>query len=244
MGTWSVFFSPRVCIPRQLLISCVKGFLLWNAGRVVAEYLEVHAEELVQGKDILELGAGAGLPSCVAAIKGARTVVVTDYPDPSLVKNLQYNAERMKAQSLIPSGTKLSAEGYAWGRDIKPLNAHLPPAPELAEGAARFDLLILADVIYNYEQHHSLIKSVEMTLKRSPDASALVVSSPYEPWLWDKIIAFLPLAEQRGFEVKKLFETMVDKVMFEDDPGDEATRRTVHGYELRWKKEELDKAAS
>lgn len=203
----------------------------------------MHAEELVQGKDILELGAGAGLPSCVAAIKGARTVVVTDYPDPSLVSNLEHNAENIRAKSLLPQGTNLYAEGYAWGREIEPLVAHLPSPPELPEGSARFDLLILADVIYNYQQHDNLIKSVQMTLKRSPDASVLVASTPYQPWLWDKIIAFLPLAEEKGFVVNKLFETVVDELMFHDDPGDEKTRRTVHGYELKWKKEELDKAA-
>ena len=40
---------------------------------------------------MLELGAGAGLPSLVAAILGARKVVVTDYPDPDLIVNLEHN---------------------------------------------------------------------------------------------------------------------------------------------------------
>ena len=40
----------------------------------MSNYLEEHAEELVQGKDVLELGAGAGLPSLTCAIKGAKTV--------------------------------------------------------------------------------------------------------------------------------------------------------------------------
>ena len=51
-----------------------QGHHLWNAGKVVSNYLEEHAEELVQGKDVLELGAGAGLPSLTCAIKGAETV--------------------------------------------------------------------------------------------------------------------------------------------------------------------------
>jgi predicted nicotinamide N-methyase len=40
---------------------------------------------------VLELGAGAGLPSIVCALSGAKQVVVTDYPDAELVENLQYN---------------------------------------------------------------------------------------------------------------------------------------------------------
>jgi nicotinamide N-methyltransferase len=40
---------------------------------------------------VLELGAGAGLPSIVCALNGATQVVVTDYPDAELVENLEYN---------------------------------------------------------------------------------------------------------------------------------------------------------
>jgi nicotinamide N-methyltransferase len=41
----------------------------------------------------LELGAGAGLPGIVSAIKGASTVVVTDYPDPDLIENITHNID-------------------------------------------------------------------------------------------------------------------------------------------------------
>lgn len=51
------------------------GHHLWNSGRVIANYLETHAEELVRGKDVLELGAGAGLPGLVCgSVGGARRV--------------------------------------------------------------------------------------------------------------------------------------------------------------------------
>lgn len=45
---------------------------------------------------MLELGAGAGLPSIVAAILGARKVVVTDFPDEDLISNLTLNIESCK----------------------------------------------------------------------------------------------------------------------------------------------------
>lgn len=50
------------------------GHLLWNAGRATSEYLERHAADLVHGKTVLELGAGAGLPSLVCAMRGASKV--------------------------------------------------------------------------------------------------------------------------------------------------------------------------
>ena len=50
------------------------GHHLWHAGRVVAEYLEENRETLVKGARVLELGAGAGLPSVVCALGGAEKV--------------------------------------------------------------------------------------------------------------------------------------------------------------------------
>lgn len=56
-----------------------QGHLLWNAGQVVSGYVEQHAETMVQGKDVLELGAGAGLPGIVCAALGARRVNVAGF---------------------------------------------------------------------------------------------------------------------------------------------------------------------
>jgi nicotinamide N-methyltransferase len=49
--------------------------MLWNAGQVVADYLQQHVEKLIKNKDILELGAGAGLPGLVSAVLGAKKVM-------------------------------------------------------------------------------------------------------------------------------------------------------------------------
>jgi predicted nicotinamide N-methyase len=62
----------------------------WQAGIIVSRFLESHPE-LIENKRVLELGAGAGLPSLVCSKIGASFVVVTDYPDPDLVDNLRYN---------------------------------------------------------------------------------------------------------------------------------------------------------
>ena len=53
------------------------GHHLWNSGRVIAKYLESHKEDVVRDREVLELGAGAGLPGLVcAAVGGARRVCV------------------------------------------------------------------------------------------------------------------------------------------------------------------------
>ncbi|KAL2364714.1 hypothetical protein RJZ56_002378 [Blastomyces dermatitidis] len=227
----------------------IEGFLLWNAGKTSADYLEDKAREWVEGRDILELGAGAGLPSLVCAILGARTAVVTDYPDFDLVENMRINAQACESLLSLggtdgssPKSSPLRVEGFKWGTDPETVLRHLPDDAGLGvDGRRGFDLLILADVIYNHPQHVQLITSVKQTLKRTRDAVAFVVFTPYQPWLFEKIVAFFPRAEESGFVVTKVFERMMERLMFEEDPGDETLRRTVFGYELRWKEEELDK---
>ncbi|KAH0545158.1 hypothetical protein FGG08_000770 [Glutinoglossum americanum] len=185
-----------------------KGHFLWNAGRTVSNYLEEKAENLVTGKDVLEFGAGAGLPSL----------------------------------------------GYLWGSSPEKLARHLE------HPSSGFDLLILADLLFNHSEHSKLISSVQQTLKRSPEARALVFFTPYRPWLLEKDLAFFDLARDAGFKVEKLLEHVMEKVMFENDRGeskgspspsslhllsfydqDEVLRRTVYGYELQWTEHELRK---
>ncbi|KAH8432095.1 putative nicotinamide N-methyltransferase Nnt1 [Aspergillus melleus] len=207
------------------------GDLLWNAGRTSASYIEERAQQLIAGKDVLEIGAAAGVPSIVSAIKGARTTIMTDYPDPDLVENMRFNAS--SSAPLIPSGSALHVDGYKWGASVEPLQAYLPA------GETRFDLLIMADVVYSYREHGNLIKTMQMTLKKSREAVALVIFTPYEPWLLPRTETFFPLAERSGFKVTKIFEKLMDNVLFENDPGDEKLRRTVFGYEIRWAEDEL-----
>ena len=58
-----------------------------------------------------------------------------------------------------------------------------------------------------------------MALKKSADAKALVFFTPYRPWLLEKDLAFFDLAREAGFKVDKLLEKVMDRVMFDDDPG-------------------------
>ncbi|KAF2746252.1 hypothetical protein M011DRAFT_478246 [Sporormia fimetaria CBS 119925] len=200
------------------------GHYLWNAGRTIAHYVEQHASDMVRGKMVLELGAGGGLPSLVCALSGAARVVVTDYPDADLIENLRYNIDNCK---LLPQSSKIVAEGYLWGADTESLTKHISPA-------TGFDVLILADLLFNHSEHGKLIKSLQLMLKKIPESVAYVFFTPYRPWLLQKDLAFFDLARDAGFDVIKTFEKVMDKVMFENDPGDELLRRTVYGYEVRW----------
>lgn len=155
----------------------------------------------------------------MSAIQGARTVVLTDYPDPDLVSNMQYNADL--SASMIPTREdglrRLHVDGYKWGSDVTKLRAYLPPAADGSPGL--FDVLIMADVVYSHREHPNLIKTMRETMKKSPDSVALVIFTPYQPWLLPKTEQFFPLAEASGFTVTKIFQKVVDAVLFEKDPG-------------------------
>lgn len=205
----------------------MQGHYLWNGSQVLSTYLQRHAPNLIHGKTILELGAGAGLPSLVAAILGAKKVVVTDYPDPDLINNL---AENITTCSLLqqPAST-IAAEGYLWGSSTKSILAHLPPPNQ------RFDVLLLADLLFNHSCHNALVSTIVHTLARTAVARALVFFTPYRPWLLEKDMAFFDICRDNGLEVGKVAQEVMENVMFEEDRGDELLRRTVFGYEVKWK---------
>lgn len=168
----------------------------------------------IRSRTVLELGAGAGLPSLVCALPrcGAARAVCTDYPDADLVDNLRYNAAH--ANPAI-SADVLRVEGYLWGADPEPLLAHLPEG----EREKGFDVLILADLLFNHSEHGKLVQSVKRTMKREKGAVAYVFFTPYRPWLLEKDLAFFDLAASEGLRVRKLGEDVMEKVMFEEDPG-------------------------
>lgn len=99
------------------------------------------------------------------------------------------------------------AQGYLWGASIPPTFS------------AGFDLLILADLLFNHSEHGKLLFTVTLTLRRNSTSRALVFFTPYRPWLLEKDLAFFDLAQQRGFIVEKILEKVMDKVMFEEDRG-------------------------
>ncbi|KAJ9663254.1 Protein N-terminal and lysine N-methyltransferase efm7 [Coniosporium apollinis] len=224
------------------------GHHLWHAATTLSTYLEQSHTSILplQHKSVLELGAGAGLPSLTAALHGASPVVVTDYPDADLIANLRYNIAA--TSSRIPAGRKVVAEGYLWGADPGPLLAHLDAGvekggEEVEQSGRGFDVLILADLLFNHSEHGKLLKTVQATLRRTGDARALVFFTPHRPWLLEKDLDFFRLAEEGGLVVEKVGEWVRERVMFEEDRGDELLRRTVFGYEMRWKDLQEDEKA-
>lgn len=98
------------------------GHLLWNAGKLTTDYIDENRDRYITGKTVLELGAAAALPSLVAALSAAK-VVITDYPDPELIENIQYNVNN---GGLSPENIRnVKVMGYIWGNDVSDILAPL-----------------------------------------------------------------------------------------------------------------------
>jgi predicted nicotinamide N-methyase len=106
---------------------------LWPSGLDLAR---VVAGLDVAGDRVLELGAGLGLPSLAAALRGAE-VLATDWADEA-VALLRENAAR--------NGIALRAERVRWDE------------PELVVREAPWDLVLGADVLYEERNAHQLLE--------------------------------------------------------------------------------------
>jgi predicted nicotinamide N-methyase len=106
---------------------------LWPSGVALAE---VVAGLELRGRRVLELGAGLGIPSLVAALGGAE-VLATDWADDA-VELLRTNAER--------NGLRLRAERVRWDE----------PEPLLAE--APWDVVLGSDLLYESRNAEQLLE--------------------------------------------------------------------------------------
>ncbi|TPX30211.1 hypothetical protein SmJEL517_g06176 [Synchytrium microbalum] len=213
-------FQLRLISPHSLW-----GHMLWNAGIVLTRHLD-HNKQLCHGKTVLELGAAAALPSFVSAINGCKLAVITDYPEKNLIENMDYNV-RVNLPELLDSGV-IKIMGHLWGDDVSPILNELVPF-----NTSKFDVVILADVIFNHSQHIALLKSVKATLAEGTGI-VYVPFSHHRPDLAHKDMAFFELAQADpfNFKVEKMFEERL-KPMFEVDRGPAEIRATVHVYALR-----------
>lgn len=131
---------------------------LWPGALFMADYLGKNAA-FVRGLTVLELGAGAGLPSLVACKLGARRVVVTDYPAAGVLENLrELLADNGVTESLC------EVRPHVWGEDVSPLLSLLPPTLSGSEG--RFDVLLLAELLWQDTAalHPALLLSIQACL--------------------------------------------------------------------------------
>lgn len=141
---------------------------IWTAALHLAHHIDQLAmpssdREHVQ---VLELGAGAGLPSIVLAKRVANArVTISDYPDPDISKILQENVSSNGVSD------RCHVVPHAWGTDVTPLLRSFFPSSSLG-----FDTIMAADTIWSATSHNAFITTLSQTLRRSPDACIYLVA--------------------------------------------------------------------
>ncbi|KAJ0802966.1 putative lysine methyltransferase, S-adenosyl-L-methionine-dependent methyltransferase [Helianthus annuus] len=132
--------------PSSLGTPGVTGSVMWDSGIVLGKFLE-HAVEkgflVLQGKKVVELGAGCGLAGCIAALLGSQ-VILTDMPD--RLRLLKKNVEDNLYGDVRGCAT---VNELTWGDR---------PDPELVEPLP--DFVIGSDVIYSEEAVTDLLETL------------------------------------------------------------------------------------
>jgi len=135
---------------------------LWEAGATLAEYLLQH-DDLVQNEDVIELGAGVGLTSIVAAHCHASSVHMTDYTEECLV-NLRHNLDINR--KWLQGGDRVTAGHLDWHSLVKRCDNETCDVlnPEIIP-LTKASVLLAADVAYIREAIHPLACTIAAFLR-------------------------------------------------------------------------------
>ena len=151
--------------------------------------------------DVLELGAASGLPGLSLARRyNPRSMTLSDYPDPSILRTLRSNITR-NTHLLAPHVT-MHVIGHIWGDDS---SVRLESTSETltATELGTHDLIIAADVLWQSEQHLNLLWTLKSHL-RGPDGVVFLVSGLHTGR--SVIAGFLESARSAGFLIRMACE--------------------------------------
>ncbi|KAM7405985.1 hypothetical protein PAMP_000392 [Pampus punctatissimus] len=123
------------------------GAVMWPAALALCSFLDNNRQRVkLQGKEVLELGAGTGLVTIVASLLGA-SVTATDLPD--VLSNLRSNVMR-NTRGWCRHMPKV--EVLSWGYNLE--RSH-------PTSVYRYDYILAADVVY----HHDFLDELLATMK-------------------------------------------------------------------------------
>uniref|UniRef100_A0A3Q3XDB0 Uncharacterized protein n=1 Tax=Mola mola TaxID=94237 RepID=A0A3Q3XDB0_MOLML len=123
------------------------GAVMWPGALALCYLLDDNRQRFnMQGKEVLELGAGTGLVSIVASLLGA-SVTATDLPE--LVRNLEANVLRNTRGRCRHTP---QVEALPWGHDLE---------STYPTSVYHYDYVLAADVVY----HHDFLDQLLATMK-------------------------------------------------------------------------------
>lgn len=134
---------------------CQTGGDVWKGSYVMQRYLSANRAELVAGKRVVELGAGAGYLSMSTHLWGSSLCVLTD-------KFLELSASNVHTNDGLLQAATGTFVCCACDWDEVQRTGALPPALAISGG---FDLILAADCLYYHERYaHSLVAVLALLL--------------------------------------------------------------------------------
>ncbi|KAI9206537.1 putative methyltransferase-domain-containing protein [Polychytrium aggregatum] len=82
--------TDRLVVQVSQLLESAYGSYVWPSALVLAAYIQAHSQQFEHAR-VIELGCGTGMAGIAAALCGASHVVLTDLPDPPVLKNVAKN---------------------------------------------------------------------------------------------------------------------------------------------------------
>ena len=117
---------------------------VWPGSVVLSNYLLTNIN-LIRDMVVLELGAGASLPSFVCSKLGAKLNVITDYPGESVIENIRILKDRNFTSE---ENGKIVIQEHIWGENTIVLRAL-----DGSDGEAGFDVILLAELFWKQTSH-------------------------------------------------------------------------------------------
>ena len=166
----------KVCVDQT--ISHLVGHTLWDAGLVLAYYLDQTYS--LANRKVLELGAGTGLVGIVAAALGAE-VVLTDQTSviDQTRKNIRQNAAQIEA-----GGGAAECLVLDWAS---------PPVDWLQR--KHFDYVLGGDVIYSAEGSQLLVNVLRILACKSKGAANILLAAEQRS---DQLPVFMDIVRKTG----------------------------------------------
>jgi len=152
--------NPVVLVPRHGERSLISpdavdgdtGVSTWDGARKLAAHL-VGNRALVEGRSVLELGAGTGVSGLAAALCGAREVLLTD---------LDYSLPQLRANTEATLNNSTSNSGKGWGA----VNVRLLDWSDATTYPSEtWDVVLAADVAWLDHLVEPLVAAVRGTVR-------------------------------------------------------------------------------
>jgi len=165
--------------------SDLTGLKIWPGADLLCRFL-YQRREWLQGKRVLELGAGVGLVGLFAAALGCSSVLLTDVCELSL-RCLQKN---IQANCVL--NVDVHCCSLRWGQSSENVETKI---------SKTYDLIIGSEVIYNQNCVEQLFETVENHLEQTNEAMFVVSHlsrfEATEKILWSR-------CQQHGFSIETI----------------------------------------